>query len=439
MSARTIRRLFLTSNIRNNPTYDLGNSCEPYPLDKNTLVFSGRPAGYGRNVIEMINRKGKRIVLLSDPKICLHSPLLVKPRKKPAALPDIADRSKTTGNFFVQDVYEGLEGVKRGEAKWLRVIEETSRISASPRSPTPFNQVFLVSAAMAFAIKNYQGIVPINEDGSIYFEAPAGRALYFQVLDKDKRLIQSMRTFVQAAPGTTRSCIGCHERKSNAPVHAVKMNTKALSGKPAQIKPESWGTGYMDYSSMIQPVWDRNCVSCHGGKKGFNGRLDLTGGWTQFFNISYENLVDRRETQLIAHLISGIDCMNGTAFWSCQLFKPRSHGSATAPLAEVIASGHKGRIKNMTQDEKEELVMAWIDSNGLYYGNWDYTAHGYNVRSWPGIKGKLAAEMKKGNCYQCHDGYMADDWLNLKDPEMSRILRAPLAKGGKGHGAAICV
>ena len=71
----------------------------------------------------------------------------------------------------------------------------------------------------------------------------------------------------------------------------------------------------MDYASMVQPVWDRNCVSCHGGEKGIEGRLDLSGGWTQHFNISYENLVDRRETQLIAYLVSGIDCMNGTAYW----------------------------------------------------------------------------------------------------------------------------
>ena len=420
-----------------NPTYDLGDSCEPYPINSDSLIFSGRPKGYRRNVIEMMNRKGDRVTLLSDPAICLHSPMLVKPRPKPTALQDLVDPDKKTGAFFVQDVYDGLDGVERGEAKWLRVIEETSRVSASPGTRNPFNQTFLVSAAMAFAIKNYQGIVPINADGSIYFEAPSGRALYFQVLDKDKRLIQSMRTFVQAAPGITRSCIGCHEKKSNAPGQGRRLNVKTLSQKPARLMPESWGTGYMDYTSMVQPVWDRNCVSCHGGKKGIAGRLDLSGGWTQHFNISYENLVDRRETQLIAHLISGIDCMNGTAHWSCQLFKPRSHGSAVAPLAEAVMSGHKGRIRNMTEGEKD-LVMAWIDSNGLYYGNWDYTAHGYGLACWNGIRGRLAAEMTKANCYRCHDRYFANDWVNLREPKLSRILRAPLAKGEEGNGLAVC-
>ena len=64
--------------------------------------------------------------------------------------------------------------------------------------------------------------------------------------------------------------------------------------------------------------------------------MDLSGGWTEHFNISYENLVNRRETQLIAYWIAGIDCMNGTAFWSSQLFPPRSHGSGAAPLAKLL-------------------------------------------------------------------------------------------------------
>jgi len=419
------------------PTHDLGDSCEPYPLDRDTLVFSGRPKGRKRNVIEMINREGHRFTLLSDPDICLHAPMLVKPREVPAALPDLVDRTRKSGAFFVQNVYDGLAGIERGEAKWLRVIEETSRVSKSPGTRNPFNQTFLVSAALAFAGKIYHGMVPINDDGSIYFEAPSGRALYFQVLDEDKRLIQSMRTFIQAAPGTTRSCIGCHEEKSNAPGSGVPRITRALKGAPARLGPESWGTGYMDYPSMIQPIWDRHCVDCHGGKDGMAARLDLSGGWTEHFNISYENLADRRETQLVAHLISGIDCMNGTAHWSCRLFPPRTHGSATAPLAKVLMNRHEGRVKNMTEKERD-LVMAWIDSNGLYYGNWDYTAHGYGLACWKGIRAKLQAGMARADCFRCHDKYFANDWINLQRPEFSRILRAPLAKGGNGYGLAIC-
>jgi hypothetical protein len=360
--------------------------------------------------------------------------MLVKPRTA-RVMPTLADRTQTRGAFYVQDVYQGLNGIKRGDAKWLRVVEEASRVSASPGG-NPYNQTFPISAALAFSPKIYHGIIPIRDDGSISFDAPSGRILFFQVLDKDKRLIQSMRTFVQAAPGVTRSCIGCHENKSNAPDPANLKMADALIGEQSVLKPESWGTGYMDYPSMIQPIWDKHCIGCHGGKSAIAGRLDLTGGWTEHFNISYENLVDRRETQLVPYLIDGIDCMNGTAHYSVPLFKPRSFGSATAPLAKVIASGHEGRIKNMTEVERD-LAMAWIDSNGLYYGSWDYTPI-TSVRSWPDTRNKLSAVMQKAKCTTCHEPPMTADWFNLQTPEYSRILRAPMAKGGSNMGLAVC-
>ena len=416
--------------------YDRGNSCEPYPLDRDTVIFSGR-SRTKRSAIEMMDRQGNRIVVLSDPDICLHAPMLVKPRPRPRAIPDRTDRSKKTGAFLVLDVYEGLDGIERGEAKWLRVVEETSRISASPGTPNPFNQTFLVSASLSFSTKIYHGLTPVNEDGSVYFNAPSGRALYFQVLDKDKRLIQSMRTFVQAAPGVTRSCIGCHERKSKSTTTAYARPTKILSGRPKDLAPESWGSGFMDYPSMIQPIWNKHCVSCHGGEQGFAARLDLSGGWTKYFNISYENLVDRRETQLTAHLIAGIDTMNGTAHWSAPLRKPRSHGSAVAPLAKAVMSDHHGATRQLSEPERD-LIMAWIDSNGLYSGTWDYTKHGYGLPDWDAVRGELSAEMAKAGCTSCHGKSVGSDWFNLQTPELSRILRAPLAASKNGHGLAIC-
>lgn len=421
---------------KNNPTHDVGNSCEPYPLSKDVMIYSGRAKGAKRNSIMMINRKGERTTLLSDANISLHAPMLVRPRSA-RTLPQFTDRSKTTGTFYVQNVYDGLKGVKPGEAKWLRIIEESSRVSASPGSNI-FNQTFSISAALAFSAKIYHGMVPIYEDGSAYFEAPSGRLIFFQVLDKDKRLIQSMRTFIQAAPGTTRSCIGCHEKKTNAPTSLKPIpKTLALKNPPSAPQPESWGSGYMDYSTLIQPIWDKNCVSCHGGEKKFAGRLDLTGGWTEFFSNSYENLVDRRHTQLVPYYIAGIDCMNGTAHYSVPLFPPKSFGSAVAPLAKVIASGHKGRIKNLT-DIDSDLIMAWIDSNGLYFGTWDYTKFGPRLTAWVQTREKLTQVMNKAKCYSCHDKHFGGDWINLRKPEFSRILRAPLAKGDKGMGLAIC-
>ncbi len=424
-----------------NPTRDTGESCEPWALSEDVVIFSGRPAGSARNAIEMVDRAGNRITVLSDADMCLHSPLPVKPRPVALNVAALADRAKRTGRFLVQDLYQGLGGVGKGEVKWLRVIEETSRVSATPRSPNPYNQTFLVSAALAFSAKNFLGIVPVEDDGSAYFEAPAGRAIYLQALDAEGRLVQSMRSFVQAAPGTTRACIGCHEHKFSSPPPGKGLR-KALRRPPSKPIPESWGTGFLDYPSMVQPILDRRCVECHGGAKGIAAGLDLTGGWTEHFNISYENLANRRESQLRADLIAGIDCMNGTAHGSCSVLPPRAHGSGAAPLARLLLEGHGGRIPGLTRTERD-LLLAWIDTNGLYYGSWEYTKDGYSLAAYGAARQALVAEMEAAGCARCHGeggkiGRFESDWFNLRDPELSRILRAPLAKGERGLGLGLC-
>jgi hypothetical protein len=418
-------------------TIDTGNSCEPWPLSDSVVLMSARPSGYDRNVMVLADREGRREVVYSDPAICVHSPMPVKARVKPPVLDEQIDRNGRTGLFFVQDIYMGLEGVRRGEVKQLRVIEETSRVTGTHGAE--YNQQFLLSAALAFSVKNYLGVVPVEEDGSAYFEVPSGRAVYLQALDKDGRLIRSMRTFVGAPGGSVRSCIGCHEHKYSA---ARNIGNKAVLGRaPSELAAESWGSGFVDYPSMVQPVFNRHCVSCHGGEKGFAGGLDLSGGWTEHFSISYQNLVNRRNNQLTATLISGIDCMNGTARWSAQIFGVRSHGSGNAPLADVLVSGHEGRIKNLSRKERD-LVLAWIDSNGLYHGTWDYAEGGVKLDAYNSVKSALTKEMRTAGCMSCHENegksVFEDDWFNLKEPRMSRILRGPLANGGEGWGVEAC-
>ena len=105
---------------------------------------------------------------------------------------------------------------QQAENEAARIVEETARTSGLPPGGRWWNQAFLVSWQGAYIIKNILGTVPVHEDGSTYFEAPPGRALYFEALDADGREVQRMRTFVQAAPGVTRTCIGCHEDKKSA-------------------------------------------------------------------------------------------------------------------------------------------------------------------------------------------------------------------------------
>jgi hypothetical protein len=424
-----------------NPTRDTGEACEPYPISRDFLVYSDRNGK--KNALFLVRRNADdsltRELLLGDPAIDCHSPIPLKPRPVPRVGASTVDRSKDHGYFMLQDVYEGMPGVPRGSIKKLRVVEETSRVSPTPGGG-PFNQTFTISAALAWTCKNYLGEVPVEEDGSAYFEVPAGKMVYFQALDAEGRSVRSMRTFVQAAPGTTRGCIGCHEDKK-ATFPPPPRPAIAHRKPPAKLREESWGSGVLDYPSMVQPILDKHCAKCHGGEEGFAAGLDLTGGWTQFFNISYENLVSRREVQYKSTLIAGVCSMNGTSHYSAKIFPPNEIGSAAAPLAKVVVEGDLGHEERPQMSRAErDLILAWIDGNGPYHGTWNYTPRAFSLGDWDTTKKQLVGEMNAAGCARCHDTQLRfeNDWFNFRDPELSRILRAPLARGKGGHGEELC-
>jgi hypothetical protein len=95
----------------------------------------------------------------------------------------------------------------------------------------------------------------------------------------------------------------------------------------------------------------------------------------------------------------------------------------------------------LTRTERD-LILAWIDTNGLYYGTWDYSEHSCQLAAYNDTKAALTEHMRSAGCMSCHQSkdkfVFESDWINLKQPEMSRILRGPLAKGKEGWGLENC-
>ena len=130
------------------------------------------------------------------------------------------------GQFALADVYQGIEAVvPRGTVKYLRVVEEVRANlqqltdGSFRKDHEPFMHFYAAPVDVvtspfgwpSYVAKAPWGTVPVEEDGSAHFWAPAGKTLYFQALDKDLNEIQRMRSVVQLQPGEKRSCIGCHE------------------------------------------------------------------------------------------------------------------------------------------------------------------------------------------------------------------------------------
>jgi len=397
---------------------------DPWPLSRHDLLVSNNAIG-GHGIIEFIDRLGCRELVHYDADISCYAPMLVRPRTPPARIASADAQASQLGRFLVLDVYQGLAGVKRGTIKRLRVIEETARVSEVPRGGRWWNQAFLVSWQGAYVVKNFLGTVPVHADGSAYFEAPPGRALYFEALDAEGREVQRMRTFVHAVPGVTRSCVGCHESKHATPASIGRP--PALQHEPAKLGPESWGSGYVDYPTMVQSILDRHCVRCHGGEDGIAAGKDLSGGWTWAFNISYETLLKH-------DLVGFLRCHNSDVS-SSDILPPYTIGSGAAKLTKLLLSGHQGRIKELTRTERD-LIFAWMDGNSNYYGTWNYTEHA-TCSALLETAPALSAVMRSAGCAKCHGAnHIGNDWVNLQRPEWSRILRAPMgrAKGSLGLG-----
>ncbi|MFH1924830.1 MAG: hypothetical protein ABIP48_33690 [Planctomycetota bacterium] len=88
--------------------------------------------------------------------------------------------------------------------------------------------------------KRIVGKVPIEADGSAYFSVPAGRFVYFQLLDENDMMIHSMRSGTTVQPGETAGCVGCHESRLQSVPKASddRYVPLALGRPPSRI--ESW-------------------------------------------------------------------------------------------------------------------------------------------------------------------------------------------------------
>ena len=126
------------------------------------------------------------------------------------------------------------------------------------------------------------GTVPVEEDGSAYFQAPARKPLYFQAVDETGRAVQGMRSIVYLQSGERRGCVGCHEPPGAAP---APRTVRAAKRPPSVLQPGPEGSQPFGYVRLVQPLLDQYCVRCHDGTQGQDkSPLSLTGQPTARFS-----------------------------------------------------------------------------------------------------------------------------------------------------------
>ncbi|MDP6524658.1 MAG: hypothetical protein QGH15_10595 [Kiritimatiellia bacterium] len=251
----------------------------PVPGSRNNTVSSGtRPYG-----IYLMNIDGGRELLHRDHNISCTQAMPVIPRSIPNR-PNTVDYTKKTGTVYMHDVYAGpgLAGIKHGTIKKLRVVGLEFRVwsgrgasekrlvpdlklGARNRGPVSAGLVScpISNSGGTWDVKAVLGNATVYEDGSACFKVPARTPLFFQALDENDQMVQSMRSWATLQPGETLSCVGCHERKNQAP--PIPYFSKALEAGAQDLERDAFegpSQGF-DFERDIQPIMDKHCVKCH--------------------------------------------------------------------------------------------------------------------------------------------------------------------------------
>ena len=252
--------------------------------------FNGRTLG-APFWLYIVNRTGERELLAADKTYSCLQAVPLATRTPPPARPSAVDYRREDGICFLQDVYhgQGLPGIPRGTIRSLRVVELLYRhypVGSLPLSGPGGGSVSRTPVALnngTYDAKRVLGEARVYEDGSACFKVPARTPVYFQALDHNGHVVQTMRSWATLQPGETFGCVGCHETKYNAP---PQRTTLALRHGPQELTPFYGPPHGFSYPKDIQPIWDKHCVSCHNGKRWSPGPLfdaDVVASASHFF------------------------------------------------------------------------------------------------------------------------------------------------------------
>ena len=388
-------------------------------------------------------------------KLECHEPRPLAPRPRELVIQPRAKPEQTTGRMLLANVNDGrnMTGVKPGDIKKLLVLETL---------PMPIHYtggMEPISYGGTFTLERILGTVPVEADGSAYFEVPAMRSVFFVALDENDMAVKRMQSFTSIQPGEVQSCVGCHEHRSQTP-RAEFHETLALRQAAARIEPIPDVPQVFDFPRDVQPVLNELCADCHGYEKTARGgpragRLILTGDRGPLYSHSYYMLT-------IARLFA--DGRNQPK----SNYEPRALGSSASKLLTMLDGTH---YSVQATPHQKKLLRLWIESAAAYPGT--YAALGCGMignysennlintgADWPATK--AAAGVVKERCASCHDQPsrllpldLADErgvsfWqpsmddprlltsrhivFNLTRPEKSLMLLAPLATSAGGWG-----
>ncbi|MBR0190484.1 MAG: hypothetical protein IJQ31_00280 [Thermoguttaceae bacterium] len=378
---------------------DYSGYTSPYPIsDRDFLVCAVRN---GKTVLLLMDLEGNRELIYEGAHHIFHAQPL-RPRTVPQARLDLVkwptfeNRDKPEpGIIYSNSVYDNASPELRGKAKFLRIW------NLEPKTYTMWDHRPYASEGPATSlvqtdgVKRILGTVPIEDDGSVCFEAPSGVALHFQLLDENHRALHTMRSFTGVMPGEVRGCIGCHESQIVTP--GMAPVGKAMKRAPSKITPVPWKDISVSYDRYVEPTLKKYCAKCHENpeSKAFQTFNMTRRPGYNIFDEPYVTLVGKptwgkpyEAPENPAPGFGWADTIMVEAFGildplAYQTPKPMTKLSYRSRLIERMASGTHHGVK-VTGDDLLRVIL-WVDAMCPYYGSEELRAMGdpaFYGRDW---------------------------------------------------------
>ncbi len=276
-----------------------------------------------------------------DERLRLIDPIPVRPRPCPPVVPAIP-RPKAT--VSVMNVYDSdlpfPEGTK---IKWLRVVQNIPKTNHAMGEP-------MIGYERENTPRIPLGIVPVEDDGSTYFEAPVAKQLIFQVLDENYMAVQSMRSVAFVHPGEQLSCAGCHEKTQSSPRQGgVPM---AMRRAPSPLQPECGPVEPVSYYRQIKPIFDTKCLPCHREKG--KGPQDM----------SYEALKEDYTFWFSGAMFTDMTTAYSGVHGGSRTIPGRFGARASKIGQALLTEPHASAVS----PEDRHQVVQWLDCNSLRLG-----------------------------------------------------------------------
>jgi len=225
-------------------------------------------SNYNEDLI-LLDRFGNRDVIVRASDVPGQAWRLVDPipfteRETPPMIPTATyqgerlQENSPNATIFISNVY-----VTDGPGKLPDGVTITHMriVQVVPQLPVYMN-IPRIGYASESLVRMPLGVVPVEEDGSVYCEAPVEKEIYFQMLNERGMAVQSMRSGTYVHPGEQMSCVGCHESKWETPPGS--KSSLALQRPPSKLTPEvSEGAVPYNWHVLVKPVLEEKCAQCH--------------------------------------------------------------------------------------------------------------------------------------------------------------------------------